>query len=433
MMITVKTARLRANTLIAGLSKKFIRDTRANASLFFALAALPMFIAIGVAYDMTRANTVKARMQTAIDAAALAAASAGSMTNTARKAVANGIFKANFEKSPLTQSLNAVPQVTIAADKVSMSLQLDLPTAMMSVAGLDTMTLNTSVDVAIPVEKNAEIALVLDYSGSMDAYSGGEKKYISMKNAAISLVDDLTKQGTNNKVKFGLVPFSHHVRVTLPGDYVVGQAPGTTWTGCTQDRKAPYNTGVSTPLAGNDATRWGHPFAPVHLAWDCAPYAGKNLTVKPISNDYQGVINQLAAMQPYAWTHIALGFSFGWHLVDPGAPFTGVAPYSDPDTEKYIILLTDGRQTEPSFGPGTSRTVADGEANLASLCANAKTAGVTVVTVAFDLQDQATEDRLRDCASDPVKYFFIAGNGTELASAFNQIKQELAANIYISK
>jgi hypothetical protein len=138
-------------------------------------------------------------------------------------------------------------------------------------------------------------------------------------------------------------------------------------------------------------------------------------------------------MQPYAWTHIALGFEFGWHLLAPDAPFGGTAAYDDDKTMKVLVLLTDGRQTEPAFGPGTTRNVAQGEDNLASLCANAKDKGVTVITVAFDLKDAATRNRLRNCASDPDKYFFIAEDDAELASAFDQIRAALKTAIYISK
>ncbi len=138
-------------------------------------------------------------------------------------------------------------------------------------------------------------------------------------------------------------------------------------------------------------------------------------------------------MLPYAWTHIALGFEFAWNLLSQNAPFTDVAPDGDDDTMKVIVLLTDGRQTEPSFGPGNSRNVAQGENNLETLCENAKASGIRVITVAFDLQHQNTEDRLKGCATDPDKDFFIADDGAELANTFEAIKSELQQAIYIAK
>ena len=99
---------------------------------------------------------------------------------------------------------------------------------------------------------------------------------------------------------------------------------------------------------------------------------------------------------------------------------------------KAIVLLTDGRQTQKSWGPGGSRSVANGEENLETMCENIKDKDVLVITVAFDLQDQATEDRLRDCASSE-EFFYIAEDNAELAASFQSITQQLAKAVFISK
>jgi hypothetical protein len=267
----------------------------------------------------------------------------------------------------------------------------------------------------------------------MTEVSGGKVKYVAMREAAAKLIDDLSENGKSDKVKFGLVPFSHHVYLSLPGEYVVGGTAGKTWTGCTQDRKYPFNLGDATPIAGNDASKWGQPNAAIHASSGCEGYLPRHLVVKPVTSDLDAVKAQLEVMQPYAWTHIALGFEFGWHLLSPNQPFAGTAPYDDGKTVKVLVLLTDGRQTEPAFGPGKTRSVAQGEDNLVNLCANARGEGVTVVTVAFDLQDSATRERLRDCASDPERYAFIAEDDSQLAAAFEQIKSAVKTAIYISK
>ena len=77
-----------------------------------------------------------------------------------------------------------------------------------------------------------------------------------MRDAAIDMVENLSENGTNKDIHFGLVPFSHHVYTTLPSSMVLG-ASGATWTGCTQDRQYPYNTQSAAPTAGNDASKWG--------------------------------------------------------------------------------------------------------------------------------------------------------------------------------
>ena len=89
-------------------------------------------------------------------------------------------------------------------------------------------------------------------------------------------------------------------------------------------------------------------------------------------------------MRPYAWTHIALGAEFGYHLLSPNEPFSQGAAYGDRKVQKVMVLLTDGQQTEPAFGPG-GRTVSQGENNLETICDNAKANGITIMTLAFDL------------------------------------------------
>ena len=48
-----------------------------------------------------------------------------------------------------------------------------------------------------------------------------------------------------------------------------------------------------------------------------------------------------------------------------------------------------------------------------------------VYTIAFDLDDAATKNMLKQCASGP-KYYYDASNATELKSAFDSIGRDLA-------
>jgi hypothetical protein len=96
-----------------------------------------------------------------------------------------------------------------------------------------------------------------------------------------------------------------------------------------------------------------------------------------------------------------------------------------------MVLLTDGQQTEPAFGDGV-RTVAQGENNLEAICKNAKDSGITIVTIAYDLRDKDTRKRLSDCSSDPDKDFFVAEDGADVAAAFEEIKRQVSAQVFIS-
>ena len=98
-----------------------------------------------------------------------------------------------------------------------------------------------------------------------------------------------------------------------------------------------------------------------------------------------------------------------------------------------MVLLTDGTQTEPAFGPGGSRTVSQGDTNLELLCSNIKANGITIITIAYDLDDGSQQQRLKNCASDPAKDFFVANSGADVSAAFDAITTEVNQVVYLSK
>ncbi len=74
---------------------RFWRDTRADTAIIFALSLIPMLLATGMAYDYSRAITFKARLQSALDAGALAAAASGKLSDKERKNLAMAAFEEN--------------------------------------------------------------------------------------------------------------------------------------------------------------------------------------------------------------------------------------------------------------------------------------------------------------------------------------------------
>lgn len=415
---------------IKSLLRRFRKAESGAVAVTLGIAVVPMMLAAGVALDFVHASTIKTKLQNALDAAALAAASSQDLNNRQRIAIARAVFDQNWQ-SKVTKDIKAQPTFSVRGQGVHGSADIEVPTALMRIVGITTMPVGSDVDISIPDRQKAEVVLALDYSGSMNEVSGGRVKYVAMKDAATKLINDLARSA-KDKFKIGLVPFSHHVYVTMPKQYVLGQTGSGNWTGCTVDRQYPYNTTDNTPTSAN-GSKWGQPQDPSHIQFDCSGYPPRNLKLLPLTSDYEAATQQLSVMRPYEWTHIALGAEFGWHVLSPNAPFTGAASYSDKHTKKFMVLLTDGRQTEPAYGPGGVRSVYQGEKNLEKICAGMKRQDITIVTVAFDLEDDATRNRLRDCSSDPEKDFFVAESGDDVAQAFEEIKAQIAAKIYIRK
>ncbi len=415
---------------LASTARRYLTAQSGTTAITFALSIVPVLLATGAAVDYMRYSDAETRLQGALDAASLSVAAASTLSKTQRLKAGADALAANLKASDIDPSA-VETSFKINDNSISANARYDLPTGLMQIAGLTHMTIDVGTDINLPEAKKAEIALVLDYSGSMQEVAGGQVKYVAMKNAAKKLVTDL-EAANPKRLKVGLVPFSHHVYATMPEKFIAGKTGTGMWTGCTQDRRYPYNLTDASPVSSDDNTKWGQPQAKVHLSDGCGAYVPNGLKVAPLTDNFDAIRNQLDAMRPYAWTHIALGAEFGYHLLSPGAPFTEGAAYGTKNVDKVMVLLTDGRQTEPGFGNG-ARTVGQGESNLEKICQNAKASGITIVTIAFDLQDEDTRKRLSDCSSDPDKDFYVAEDNKDVAAAFEDIKRQITAQVFISR
>lgn len=415
--------------------QRFLANQKGTLAVYTAIAGIPMMLAVGTAVDLSRLNTAQTQIQGAIDAAALTGASLKNKSDAERIAAAQKSFAANTTFG-VASKMSPAATFKVVDGKMIADADIDVPSAFMHFAGIDVMQGNAYAEVNILSDKKAEIVMVLDYSGSMKDPVDGKTKYKVMRDAAIKLVEDLSKSDPDN-VKIGLVPFSNHVYTTLPGAFVLGGSGS--WTGCTQDRQHPFNLTDATPT-GNPLSQWGQPMLSVdddptddnnQVNFGCNGYVANNLTTVDLTDKFKDITNQLKIMKPYAYTHIALGVEFGYHMLSPNAPFTKGAAYDDKETKKFMVVLTDGAQTTGGFGK-TSRTVTDGNTNLEKLCENAKANKITIMTMAFDLDHVPTVQRLKDCSTDPTTDFFIANDAVALESAFESIKAAVASEIYLS-
>lgn len=402
--------------------KSFLKNSGGNFAITFGLTMLPIMLSVGVATDYTSAVGMRSKLQEAIDAAALAAGTDENISVNQRVKRA----KDAFDALTVDLDLNKKPNFKIDEHIINASISIDKPNNFSGIIGKPTIGITVGVEIQYAVEKAAEVAMVLDYSGSM----GWNKKWSTMRDAAKDLVDVLGEDGERDDIKFALAPFSNQMHVSLPSAHVVGQNAGKTWTGCTQDRKWPFNTEDSTPVYGNDATKWG--LTPSASEKDCKSHIKRGLTVRPLTNDHEKVKEWLDGMVPGGNTHISLGLAFGWHLVSPNAPFEEGVEYDEEGTKKFIVLLTDGAQTTKAWAPNDKYRVKNGEINLEALCKDIKKKNVHMITIAFDLKDEPTRNRLRNCATNK-GYFFEADSNSELTTAFETIGALIQGSLHISR
>ena len=369
--------------------RAFAHRTDGAIAIITAFSILVMIGAAALAVDFGHAHSARSHLQSAVDASALAAANLLDAKKSERKKLGEAIFEANYE-----QHKSVKLKIEIIDDSlVRVTAERTLPTFLMPVMGKEDVDVHATADVPILNSGYAEVVLVLDYSDSMI----DSNKYIRMSEAAQKMIDVVSNNGKNTNVRFGLVPFSAVVRADIPSAYIRSDV---TFDGCTMDRQFPFNQpeGVTT---GSDAAKWGDHSVGGH---DCSVVAAANLKVLPLTDSLSNVKSTLASFQPHQWTHIAAGVEFGWQVISPDGVFSGARPYSDKKNVKAVVILTDGMQTAPGWGPSENRTVADAEENLREICDGMKDRKIEVFTVGYDLTDAHTLDLLESCANDDQHY-----------------------------
>ena len=397
---------------VLGTLRSAVRQSGGNVTMMFAIAAVPLLLAAGSAIDYVRSARAQTELQSAADGAALAIATASTTVHSEQKQIGVSYFDANFKD---TEMAGVQPKIAIAGGVITVSVSYKYPTSFMALAGIDTIDIGASSEVTNGNDSNAEVAMVLDYSLSMVR----SNKYIRMRDAATKMIDQLANSKNGTTLKIGLVPFSAMVRGSMPAAYVSQASATGTWTGCTQDRKNPYNLGVSTPDGSPDSL-WGYyDNSENAVPRNCAAYASNNLDIMPLTGDLDAVKAKLGTMMPVGNTDIPLGVEFGWNLLDPDAPYTEGVPYSDGSTKKFMVLLTDGVQTSKQWGADGSRTVANGNDNLVSICGNMEKKGITMFAVAYDITDPKVTTLLKQCAG--TNYFEASTSGNEIDTVFKAI------------
>ncbi|WP_313395011.1 TadE/TadG family type IV pilus assembly protein [Sphingobium yanoikuyae] len=233
------------------------RNQAGNTLAMVAAAIIPLAGLIGGGVDMSRAYMVRARMQQACDAAALAgrrAMTTASMTDD-NKAEAKKFFDFNFPQQTFgaanfTPVIQSKPGETTT---VQVSAETTIPTTIMRIFGVQTLSLAVNCDSRFDIG-NTDVMLVLDTTGSMaDSISNGSGgsvvKLAALQQAVKDFYDTLGPgSDSTGRIRYGFMPYSSTVNVgkLLPASYMQGGASGETWDYQTRRPTYYYETGADT-------------------------------------------------------------------------------------------------------------------------------------------------------------------------------------------
>ena len=243
------------------LAARFCKDKRGSTAIMFGLLIMPVMFLTGMAVDFSRMVTAKGRMQTAIDAAALAGVRAAQVNTSTSTSTTVMLSAAQKYYDAITANLKDIRDTRngASANTVSMTPQSDgsykftiatwIRTPFLSIVSNSIGNAPTpggptdcttqwkcrqvSVSASIMATSagqntgyDIETSFMLDITGSMSG-----QKLTDLKAAATDVVDILVwTDQTKQKSRVAISPFAQDVRMPTAKAYqaVTGQAPATT-------------------------------------------------------------------------------------------------------------------------------------------------------------------------------------------------------------
>ncbi|MDQ3560622.1 MAG: pilus assembly protein TadG-related protein [Pseudomonadota bacterium] len=411
-------------------------DQGGNTAVMFGLAIVPIVGLSGGAVDFSRRAHVRVEMQSAADTAALAAgrilqsrpttdaAKLALVKEDAREAAEN-VFRAALANTG--DGDGPMPTIEFVDGVVRVSGDVTVPTSFLGVIGISSLQAKALAEVAVPDPTFLEVAMVLDFSGSMQ----DADKYVRMASAATDFIERM-EASRPDLAKIAVVPFSEFVYAALPTGNIrdtAGADANVPLTTCLMNRGYPYSATEEQPLANVAGSRW--PQSDPNQA-ACLQYATNSLRVLDLTSDFDSLTASLSAMRPTRLTNITLGAEIGWHVLSPGEPFDSARPYSDPVARKILILLTDGMQTVAAEGPDGSTSTQAADEVTAELCDSMDSTGVDVFTIAYDVTDEGVRSLLAGCASSAGNYYEPIG-ANSVATVFEDIFAQITESAWLSR
>jgi Flp pilus assembly protein TadG len=410
-----------ARTPLARLAHRFGADRSGNVVIMFAFALVPIFGAVGASVDYARALNLRTRMQESVDSATLAGGRQFQMTGdtSAADSTARDYFSHRFTAGTVGNPQISAVTIDTSAYTITVTASAAVPTPFLAVMGYPSLSVavrsQSSLAIGGPnADKDLELALMLDITGSMNDPSGsGNSKIHDARLAAKDVVDIIMPNGYvgEHTSRIALVPFSQYVNVGDNYEDVTGQAPSGGNT-CVTER-----TGDEAYTDAQPGTnQWIGRFrsASNHGDLGCAPAA----RIMPLTSDKAALKGSIDNYVAAGWTAGHLGTAWAWYVLSHrwnNVWPNGSRPGNGSNVMKVAVLMTDG-DYNTYYRNGT-----ESQDQAANLCSGMKAAGITLYTVGFGQgMSQTTRDFLRNCASSS-SHYFDAQNGDQLRAAFRSI------------
>ncbi|MGH6870620.1 MAG: pilus assembly protein TadG-related protein [Rhizomicrobium sp.] len=335
-------------------AKRFAAAKRGNVAMIFALSLIPITVAAGAGLDLGRAMVVRARLAEALDSAGLAVGATSGLTTTQMQTLAQQYFNANYTADSSFGTPASV-SITPGTQQISLTTSVQMPTTLMNVVGIKTMTVGYTSKVVWGQTK-LWVSLVLDNTGSMTQTDGtGTSKISALKTASDNLLTTLQGVAANaGDVQVAIVPFSKDVN--LGTSY-----SGSSWLDWTDWEAAPPSSTPSSSIGPGSSCPYGSNTSPYGYRCTTGPSNGSSTTnTIPSSGSYSGYI---CPGQDGGTYNSGKGGHYynGCYNSTPTQTLTTTTVKSTPTTVKYNCTTVNGgtpscTQSSSSTGSTTTNT-----------------------------------------------------------------------------
>ena len=463
--------------------RAFAKDTSGNIAMMFAVTAGSLMTASGVAVDYSRYSNAQAMISSAADAAAIAGAKTRGDA-TVRERAARDVFESNLRNAGFTGAINAnYRNITDNGAPTGYRVEANgaVKSTMGGFLGNPTQNVRTAAQASAKFDEPTEIAFVLDTTDSMEG-----DRIVNLKSAALGVIDEIQRRTARpDLIRMGVVPFAQYVNVGMdkrnapwidvPADYqepswdycrddrpVTGEnncrmvnypaTPAVPASSCMRDgrprpcggspaqparteRVCDYTYGPTTRICTREPGAWirwngcvgsrNHPLNTQDARYDIRipGIMGINCATPllDLTTDITRVRSTISALTTEGETYLPSGLIWGWRMLSQGQPLNAQAA----GTRKYMILVTDGRNTKsPSYPKHENSDGAVADQLTRETCANIaadRGNAVRVYTIAFEVDTLGVKEILKNCAERSGGAFFDASNAALLRESFGKI------------
>lgn len=473
---------MRFHAAVARRLEEFGCNRSGSFAILTAAILAVLTLSAGYAVNIAQLYNVRSSLRNALDAAVTSTArdiTTGQISTEDARDWVERFLKANGDPTFMGGDRLVLDRLTIdeARSTIEVAGHVDVD-IYFPLFGLSNQRRVTNVSAAVYSDKDIEVVMMLDVTGSMEK-KGKKDKIGDLRTAAENAVDALLdgQDPKNPRVRVGLVPYASGVNVgnlsknvysekasssnlppvagsklikdktgknTLPtfSSYqtIVADAfsrPDT----CATERKD-KNGNADLTASGPETVRTdknGKRYYALVNRDDRMSGKGMNACpeakVIPLTADAETLVDSIDEFEANGYTAGAIGIQWAYYMLSPewrtaikGAALgDGPANHDSKKLSKVAILMTDGEFNTAFVGDddvndqaGKSRSAAE------SLCGNMKADGIEIFTIGFDLGtgETAAKKVLRNCATKDtsgVKHYHEASTGQDLDDAFQAI------------